>query len=335
MINNDSLSRAFGTLERHAPAEDEVLAGVRTGIVRRRRRRQLASVVGVAAAAGVVALGVVYVTPGRGADHSGFVGAGTTPATTATPPAPPALPFTVGWLPDGYQLETWEAGSTDGLAQYGGTKDFQTVVVSIGAKPNDAAVKGDTEEPTTIAGRPGVLRRLTPDSKETQLIWQLGDGRWAMVGGRAPTVSLSMLQRVAESLTVKVTPMPVPFSLTTLPAGYEGATWAGGSGKPMRGSLTLCRSAVQPRAEVPADCVGVTVSDGTAPAVTLMKDRNNPTGQIEIPIDQARTVDGVPTRATADGTMVVAQLDAGHWAQAYSQQAGVDLLRQVVVTVRP
>jgi hypothetical protein len=337
MINNDSLTQAFDTLARSAPAEDEVLAGVRTGIARRRRRRQAASVVGVAVAAAAVALGVVYVTPGRGADQTGSVGAApTTPVRTATPPAPPALPFTVGWIPDGYQLQTWEAGTTGGSAQYVGTKDFQTVVVWISAKPRDAAAKGDTEEPATIAGRPGVLRRLTPDSRETQLSWQLADGRWAMVGGRAPTVSLSTLQRVADSVAVEATPMPVPFSLTTLPDGYGSVTWMGGSGGPMLGSLSLCRSAVEPRAgALPADCVDVSVSNGTAPAVTLAKDGDKVSGMREIPIDQARTVGGVPTRATADGTMVVAQLDAGHWAQASSQQAGVDLLRQVVATVRP
>ena len=338
MINNDSLERALGTLERYAPAEDEVLAGLRSGIVRRRRRRQVASVVGVAGMAAAVALGVVYFAPARGAEHTGFVGAApTTPAKKApTPPPAPALPFSVGWMPDGYNLQTWEAGSTDGSAQYVGTKDFQAVVVWVSAQPREAAAAGDTEQATTIAGRPGVLRRLNPDRYETQLIWQLADGRWAMVGGREPTVSLATLRHVAESLSVTPVPMSVPFSLTTLPEGYAGVTWMGGSGSPMGGSLTICRSAVEPRnpALAAADCIYVHVGEGTAPATQVMKSTNESGGLIEIPIDQEQTTDGVPTRATADGTIVVAQLDAGHWAQAMSQKAGVDLLRQVVASTR-
>lgn len=338
MINNDSLQQVLGTLERYAPAEDQVLAGMRTGIARRRRRRQVASVVGVAGAAGVVALGVVSVLPSRGdgptGGSTGVALTVTSPAKIATPPAPPTLPFTVGWAPDGYSLQAWEAGSTDATAQYVGTKDFQAVVVWVSASPRPALGAGDTEEPTTIAGRAGVIRRLAPDAKETQLIWQLEDGRWVMVGGRAPTVPLATLRRVAESLTITSTPMPAPFKLTTLPDGYRVASWSGGSGAPMGGSLTVCRSAAELRTgALPSDCIGISVHEGTAPAVTLFKDATlkNPR---EVPIDQAKTVDGVPTRATADGTMVVAQLDAGHYVQAFSQQAGVDLLRQVAATAR-
>ena len=57
---------------------------------------------------------------------------------------------------------------------------------------------------------------------------------------------------------------------------------------------------------------------------------------VEVPVTQERVVNGVATRASADGTTVFAQLDAGHWAQGYSEAAGVDLLRQAVslVTVR-
>ena len=335
MINNDALERALGTLERYAPAEDEVLAGMRSGITRRRRRRQVASVVAVAGTAAAVALGVVYVAPTRGADHTGFIGAAPpTTSVTKIPPPAPALPFTVGWVPDGYQLEVWEAGGTDGSAQYVGSKDFQTVVVWVSGAPREAAAQGDTEVATTIAGRPGTIRRLTPDGKETQLLWQLADGRWAMVGGRAPAVSLATLQHVAESLSVTPVPMSVPFSLTTLPEGYAGVTWMGGTGGPMLGSLTICRGAVVPRTGgQPADCINVNVGEGTAPAKLVIKSTKD-SGMVEIPIDQERTTDGVLTRATADGTTVVAQLDAGHWVQAMSKGAGVDLLRQVVAAIR-
>lgn len=338
MIDNDDLKQALGTLERFAPAENEVLTGMRHGIARRRKRRQVASVVGVAGAAAVVALGVVYATQGRTNDGTGFAGAAAPPPTASTQPAQPVpspvLPFSVGWIPDGYRLGSWEAGSTDGSTQYVGAKDFQTIVVWISAQPRETRAS-DSNEPTTIAGRSGVIRRLAEDTKETQLIWQLADGRWAMVGGRAPTVSLATLRQVAESVSATPTPMPAPFSLAAMPDGYRNVSWLGG-GDVVPGSLTLCRSDVEPRSgSQPADCVSVSILNGSAPAVTYAKDATKPKGQVEVPIDQPGTVDGVMSRATADGTLVVAQLDANHWVQAHSLKAGADLLRQVIGAVRP
>src|SRR5262249_40894080 len=154
------------------------------------------TVAGAFGVVGALALGAVYFAPTHGAEQTALTPAAP-PAKTAQaqPPAPPNLPFAVGWVPDGYKLDAWEAGSAEGSAQYVGSKDFQAVVVWISAKHRDK-VAGDTEEPTTIAGRPGVIRRLNPDGKETQLIWQLEDGRWIMVGGRAPVVTLDSLRRV-------------------------------------------------------------------------------------------------------------------------------------------
>jgi hypothetical protein len=334
MIDNN-LERALGALERHAPAEDEVLAGMRAGIVRRRRHRQLATVAGVAAVVGALALGAVYLAPTRDAGQTALTPAAP-PAKTGQPqaPAPPTMPFTAAWIPDGYKLDTWEAGSTEASAQYVGSKDFQTVVVWISAKHRDK-VAGDTEEPTTIAGRPGVIRRLNPDGKETQLIWQLEDGRWIMVGGRAPVVTLDTLRRVADNVAIRPTPVAGPFTLTSLPDGYQGLTWMAGSGPPVAGSVTMCKATtLDARAGLAPDCISIAVGTGAAPTTVLVK-KTKETGTDTVPIDQEQTVNGLLTRATADGHTAVAQLDPDHWAQANSQQAGVDLLRQVLTTVRP
>jgi hypothetical protein len=337
MIDNDDVQHALSTLERFAPAEGAVLAGMRDGIVRRRKRRQIASVVGVAGMAAAVALGVVYFTPGKSTGGSGFAGPAAPPApatSTPTPPAQPVLPFSVGWVPDGYSLEVWEAGSTDGSTQYSGRNDFQTVVVWVGANARDKRATA-TDEPTTIAGRSGVIRRFAEDTAERQFIWQFADGRWATVGGRVPTVPLASLRRVAESVAATPTPMKFPFTLASLPDGYQVTGWMGGDGNPLNGSMTLCRSAIQPRSETQApDCVSLSVGKGTAPIVTFAKDSSTPNKQVEVPIDQEQTIDGVATRATADGTRVVAQLDAERWVQAFSQDAGADLLRRVAVSIR-
>ncbi len=327
MINNDTVHRVLGSLERFAPAEEAVLAGFREGVVKRRRRRQVASVVGVAAAASLVALGVFLVSPGKGGQPPAPPPAAAPPNTPevkiSPPPPAPALPFTVTGLPGGYQLQAWEVSPTEGSAQFVGTKDFQTIVVWISAEPRDP-VQGATEEPTTIAGRPGMIRRLPPDA-EQQLIWQLADGRWAMVGGHAPTVSLAALRNVADNLSLTPTPLTTRLVLGVLPGGYQVANWSGA------GSVMICRgSAPAGRGHQPADdCVSLTIKEGTAPATEPTKSK---TDIVEIPIDQLKVVNGVSTRATADGTTVVAQLDAGHWVQASSRGAGVDLLREVAST---
>src|SRR2546430_8900937 len=209
MMDSKDMRRALTDLERHAPPEAVVLAGMREGIVRRRRHRQVASVVGAATA---VALGVVFALPGRGgapaASDPGSSPA-QTPVTIANPAPPgPVLPITVGWLPSGYTLRTWDAGSTDGSAEYTGTKDFQDIVVWVSAQPREP-IPGASKEPTTIGGRSGVLQRFDPGKAEAQLIWQFADGRWAMVGGRPPTGTVDMLHRVAESVTPPPPPMPV------------------------------------------------------------------------------------------------------------------------------
>jgi hypothetical protein len=147
MINNDAVHRALGSLERFAPAEEAVLAGFREGVVKRRRRRQVGSVVGVTGAAGLVALGAVLVSPDQGSDQAPVAAQPTTSEVKiAKPPAPPALPFTVAGLPSGYQLDAWDVSATEASAQFVGTKDFQTIVVWTSAAPRDP-VEGATEEP--------------------------------------------------------------------------------------------------------------------------------------------------------------------------------------------
>jgi hypothetical protein len=336
MIDTESVRRALGSLERFAPAETEVLAGFRAGVVRRRRRRQLASKAGVTAAAAAVALGVVVVVaPDRGPVRVAAPPASSTaPEPTvaiANPPAPPALPFTVGWVPDGYTLDAWGAGSADSSAQYVGTKDLEAVVVSISTQPREV-IEGATREPIEIAGLTGVLQRL-PQGDDVQLIWRLADGRWAMVGGMSPPVPLDALRRVAENLSTEPTPVTVPWSLSTVPEGYRVARWSGGA--LLHASLTMCPGETQ---EPAVSCVGVTVQEGTAPAVTQRKNRtaaDAPTDKetvIDVPVDQELVVDGVRTRATADGTLVYAQLDPEHWVSVYSEAAGVDMLREVAAS---
>ncbi|HET9143068.1 hypothetical protein [Actinophytocola sp.] len=334
MIDNESMRQALGALERHAPDEADVLAGMRAGIVRRRRRRQVASVAGVAGVAGLVALGAVALAPGRDAEPAGPgpVVAASAPVSTviAAPPPGPALPFTPGWLPDGYQLESWMVTPTEAGVQYLGNADFEVVVVELSDQPRENYPLL-SDQPVTIAGRPGRIVRVAPDPAEQQILWQVADGRWAMVGGRAPQVTEAELRRVAENLSLRPTPLSpgTGLSLRALPQGYVLNHWNGAGGEIMAGQL--CRQVVSLRsAEQPGDCIGFAVKAGTAPAGTQRKTGSK--GQIvDVPVDRAEVVDGVLTRANADGTIVFAQIDPGHWVSVGTQTASVELLRAVAV----
>jgi hypothetical protein len=201
--------------------------------------------------------------------------------------------------------------------------------VWITSKPHEANYRAK-EEPTKVAGRAAILRTMGQGKTDAQLIWQLPDGRWAMVGGMTPTVPLATLHRVADSVTTQPSPpLDVALTLRALPDGYRVTGWSGG--QPGTASVTLCRTPFEPRTgPMPADCVVVSLRDGTAPRT--LQEKTDTGGLVDVPIDQVRDVNGVRTSATADGTTVVAQVNAQRWVQVWSKGAGVDLLRQVAAS---
>jgi hypothetical protein len=340
MIDTESVRHALGELERHAPDEAAVLAGVQAGIVRRRRRRQVASVTGVALAAALVALGVVVALPGRGAEQVGSAPPpASSPASTLPPSTPvsatpgllsPALPYTVA-VPAGYQLDAWQVGVGTSGAQYVGNADFEVVVVELSDRPRDTYALA-SERPVTVGGRPGRIVQLASDQNETQILWQITDGQWAMVGGRAPQVTEAELMASAESLAVRPSAgnAGAGLDLTAVPEGYQVISWSG-TGATV-GSATLCRGPVPLRGELPADCLSVSLRDGAAPAATQTKTKTG--GVVDVPVDRLELVNGVATRASADGRTVFAQVDPGHWAGSGSQGADVALLRQIVTMAK-
>lgn len=317
MIENE-LRQSLDALERHAPAETDVFTGVQAGIRRRRRRRQITNVAGVAGVASAVALGVVFATtPGDNGSPTGLAPAS---SATATVPAAPSLPFTAGWLPSGYHLDTWRVSETFGSAQYVGGGDFRTVVVWVSDQVDDPLPEA-VDEPTTVAGRPGTLRRLGPG--QTQLIWQLPDNRWAVVSGTEPAVPLDALRRVAENVTGTPTALDVDLALSALPAGYDEISWADGS-------PTVCQTA--------DTCVTLTLHQGKAPArvqgpLVVTAEEKADLDPTWVPVDQKQIVDGTPVRTTADGRLAIVQVDATHWAKAFSTNADPATIREAVTLV--
>jgi hypothetical protein len=95
--------------------------------------------------------------------------------------------------------------------------------------------------------------------------------------------------------------------------------------------MVLCRNTPDLSTGTPPDCIGITVSEGVAPAYQEGRGRDGVTTRI--PVDQEGVVGGVSSRASADGTLCYRQLDAGHWAVVDSRGAGVGLLRQVASAV--
>jgi hypothetical protein len=331
MIDTRSVERALGSLERFAPDEGEVLAGFRRGVARRRRRRQVASVVGVTGTATAVAVGVVLALPDRNDDQGGA-----SPVTSASPSASPSpskveialpapdLPFTVGRLPGGYALARWDVSAAVTYAYYETKPDAQTGTVPtimVGAsttRPEDPA--GAATEPTTIGGRPAVIQRMTVG---TQLMWRLANGSWAVVSTRDATPE-AQLRRVAESVSPRPTPVALPVGLTRLPDGYQLArSMDQGAGAVM---LTLCRDGVDPTSPAGDKCLDVRVLDGIAPLELPQRTGNEMT---YLPLDREKVVDGVLTRASADGKTVVGQVGPEHWVEVTTTTGDKTLLRAV------
>lgn len=331
MIDTGSVERALGSLERLAPDEGAVLAGFRQRVAVRRRRRQVASAVGVAGTATAVAVGVVFALPDRGAGPGGgsTVSAAAPPTSSSAPSKaasvlpPPELPFTVAWLPSGYTLARWDVSDAVTYAYYEMAPDAQTgeiptiMVGASAARPQNPA--GAVDEPTTVGGHPGVLQRMTVGR---QFMWQFPDGLWVVVGTR-DGMPEDQLRQVAESVAHQPTPLAVPVGLTRLPDGYRLArSQDQGDGSV---TLTLCGEGVDPMWPTGDQCLNVRMASGTAPAEVPKRDG---TTMEMVPVDQEETVDGVLTRATADGRIVVAQVEEDRWVEVSTVAGEVSLLRQ-------
>lgn len=327
MIDTGSVERALGSLERFTPDEGEVLAGFRRGVARRRRRRQVTGVAGVAGTATAVVVGAVLVLPDR-QDEQG----GPSPVTAASPSAPavdaalpaPELPFTVSWLPGGYALARWDVSAAVTYAYYETAPDARTgqvPTIMVGAsatRPEDPA--GAVAEPATIGGRPGVIQRMAVG---TQFRWRLADGSWAVVGTRDATPE-AQLRRVAEGVAPQPTPLEFPVGLSRLPEGYRLArSMNQGTGSV---TMTLCRTGVDPLGPAGDTCLGVQVLGGAAPAELPQRSGSEMT---LVPVDREEVVDGVSTRATADGRTVVAQIGPKHWVEVTTTAGDKAHLRSV------
>ncbi|SBT51620.1 hypothetical protein [Micromonospora auratinigra] len=231
---NPRLTQALAEGERHTPDPDQVLAGIRAGITRRRRHHRYLSV-GVTALT-VLALTGTAVLIGRPDHRPTGVADGSpanpTPRPTGRPSEEPVTPvppqqcrLRFGWLPTGLARPLRSCGPREQSVLYpmaGGR--YLSVSIDQSGWPGPVNTRGWT--PLTVHGRPGYLAvRAT----RAFVCFPLPSGRWVDVeygdgqpGGPAVTGLAATARRIAEHISEQDTgPIRVPLATTYLPKGQQ------------------------------------------------------------------------------------------------------------------
>jgi hypothetical protein len=211
MITEDDLRRTLHTHERLAPDPAPVAARITAGI-RARRRHRYAGTAAVAVAT-VVAVGVPTLVL-RDAGPTGGTGTVAAPSQTrppVTPAAPPTVrfdpltvPFTVGWLPDGW-FEDGIVRTFPGSAERSYENDQGTGEVVVRVWDTKVSGKPATDVPPVQGG--AIVRR------------QLSRTVWLLVGGPLSDQDLNRLLRSVDVRAPEA--LAFPFRMTWLPAGYR------------------------------------------------------------------------------------------------------------------
>jgi hypothetical protein len=217
MITEDDLRRTLRSHERLAP--DAALVGARiTAGVRARRRRRYAGTAAVAIAT-AVAVGVPALVL-RDAGPTGRTGTVAAPSqppvSTAAAPTvrfdPLTLPFTVGWLPDGW-FEDGMVWTFRGSAERSYENDQGTGEVLVRVWDTKVSGKPATDVPPVQGG--AIVRR------------QLSRTVWLLAGGPLSDQDLNRLLRSVDVGAPEA--LTFPFRATWLPAGYRVTGAASGA----------------------------------------------------------------------------------------------------------
>ncbi|MFG2058194.1 hypothetical protein ACGFI9_29650 [Micromonospora sp. NPDC048930] len=217
---NARLTRALTEGERYTPDPDVVLAGVRTGIARSRRRRRYAT-------AGLAGLAVLALT-GTAVVVDRSERSSPRPAGSPAPPAVPAQAcgLSFGWLPEGLDEPTRDCGPRRQSVLYpmaGGP--YLAVSIDQSAWQGYAKIKPGWK-PVTVNGRNGqIVTRRT----RTFIRFPLPSGHWVFLeygvgqpSGKATTGLAPTAQRIAEHISeAPAGSLTVPFAPTYLPSGQR------------------------------------------------------------------------------------------------------------------
>ncbi|MCW3843181.1 hypothetical protein ONA70_24060 [Micromonospora yasonensis] len=210
------LTRALAEGERYTPDADAVLAGVRAGIARARRRRRYTAA-GLAAFT-VLALSGTAVVVGRSELSS------PRPAGSATPPAVPAQEcrLSFGWLPEGLAEPSRNCGPRRQSVLYpitGGP--YLAVSIDQSGWQGPAKITPGWK-PTTVNGRTGqIVTRRT----RAFVQFPLPSGHWVDIeygGGKGAPELEATARRIAEHISeTPAGSLTAPFTPTYLPAGQR------------------------------------------------------------------------------------------------------------------
>ncbi|TDP92825.1 hypothetical protein [Labedaea rhizosphaerae] len=258
----------FTAHEHDAPDGDQVLAATRERIDRKRARlnRPLAVAAGVVllALAAVTVVALNRPTPGdqvaaAGPARSNHPAVAKAPAKPAIEPL--AMPFSLGWLPQG-KVDTLArrintgaaAGSTkpvyDGEYLLNVTVGHQVLLVDVQEmrmmSPDEAMFKSGPGKHVTIGGRAGVESANSggPGGYELYLTNPRGGSVYVNIGNEPGSTTpatqlIDIGHRVAEHIefpgTTTVTPV---FGLGALPGGMRMCTFEIGRGGPELGTAT-------------------------------------------------------------------------------------------------
>lgn len=185
------LRGAFEDRQHLAPDPDQVLAGVRAGVSRRRVRRRYQGIGAAVAAVLAVLATVVTINAQRSGD---------TPVAKGEPGTERTTTIELGWVPDDLdppEIESTQIGDTFDYRSPGGTHALQVWVDNLGWKPPFDTALGPHESWTEVNGR---RARVTLCCGYVEVAVELPSGRWAVVArsDRAPEKYVAPLEKVRE-----------------------------------------------------------------------------------------------------------------------------------------
>lgn len=234
---NARLTRALAEGERYTPDADTVMAGVRAGIARNRRRRRYASA-GVAALT-VLAMGSAAALIGGSEQSPSRSAEGPAPNAQTGPVPPQECRLSFGWLPEGLVEPIRSCGPRTQSVLYpmdGGP--YLNVSIDQSGWQGPRNTRGWKR--VTVNGEGGYI---TARPTRAFVRFPLPSGRWVDIeygigtpGAKATAGLEATVRRIAEEISETPTDsISIPFAPTYLPPGQHLAdVGQGGGGTSLR-----------------------------------------------------------------------------------------------------
>jgi hypothetical protein len=298
-----------------APSTDDLLPQTRRLVHRRQVRRRVGLVAGVVAITALALVGTEMfgsLAHNRSADQP----------TRLLPT--PTLPFSVGSVPAGYWLNSWNLEAGDDYVQYFTGQSPQVLTIQELDLDPATTIQLTGRTQTTVQGHPAVFGVMPGDARQW-LSWEAGPGTWIVVTEPQPQLSPAGLAAVANSVSLIPTILPVPVRTISVPADLEVNYWHGVR-QPNTDDvdMLLC-----PAGRTPSDDGCVQVHEGTGAAPKNPFQSSLPT--VSVNSDPVTlTPRGLLPVTSDNGRVVTRQVDSTHWVAATSVSAAPALILRLV-----